>query len=46
MIYAGGCRKRGREKEAQYYEDLAAKYEMAADNESGSRNIKRTQSTQ
>jgi len=25
-IYAGGCRKRGREGEAQYYEELAEKY--------------------
>jgi hypothetical protein len=26
-IYANGCRKRGRETEAQYYDDLAKKYE-------------------
>ena len=26
-IYANGCRKRGRETEAQYYDDLANKYE-------------------
>jgi hypothetical protein len=25
-IYAGGCRKRGREDEAKYYEELAEKY--------------------
>jgi hypothetical protein len=25
-IYAGGCRKRGREAEAKYYEALAEKY--------------------
>jgi glycosyltransferase involved in cell wall biosynthesis len=28
MIYAGGCRKRGRAKEAEYYEKLAEKYRM------------------
>jgi GT2 family glycosyltransferase len=26
MIFAGGCRKRGRENEAQFYENLAEKY--------------------
>ena len=25
-VYAGGCRKRGREEEARYYEDLAERY--------------------
>jgi GT2 family glycosyltransferase len=29
MIYAGGCRKRGREAEAGFYEGLAVKYRMA-----------------
>ena len=28
-VYAGGCRKRGRLEEAEYYEQLAQKYRMA-----------------
>jgi glycosyltransferase involved in cell wall biosynthesis len=34
-IYAGGCRKRGREDEAQYYEELAEKYQTAEDKRLG-----------
>lgn len=30
-VYAAGCRKRGREEEARYYEDLAGKYQMTED---------------
>lgn len=29
-IYAGGCRKRGKEREADYYEHLAEKYKITA----------------
>ena len=32
-IYAGGCRKRGREEEAKYYEEFAGRYPMAEDRE-------------
>ncbi|MCP4630096.1 MAG: glycosyltransferase [bacterium] len=30
-IFANGCRKRGREDEAKYYEELAGRYSMAED---------------